>query len=90
ALMKEFFTLAELASARLPELPVNQSGLHKLAVRENWRGYTDRVRRVSGKTNASWEYHISLLPRVAQTRLLIIHSAPTNDGADLATEKRQQ
>ncbi|MFX3893579.1 hypothetical protein ACJBV7_10895, partial [Streptococcus suis] len=51
---------------------------------------TDRVRRVSGKTNASWEYHISLLPRVAQTRLLIIHSAPTNDGADLATEKRQQ
>lgn len=88
--MKEFFTLAELASARLPELPVNQSGLHKLAVRENWRGYTDRVRRVSGKTNASWEYHISLLPKVAQTRLLIIHSAPTNDGADLAAEKRQQ
>lgn len=88
--MKSFFTLAELAAARLPGLPSNQSGLHKVVIRENWRAHEDLSRRVPGKTNAQWEYHISLLPKAAQTRLLIVHSTPANDDAEVQAERKRE
>lgn len=66
--MKEWFTVADLAAANLPDLPPAEKSLDNYA-RANWRGRLDCVRRSQGKTKPVWEYHISLLPPAAQWRL---------------------
>lgn len=66
--MKEWFTIAELAAARLPGLPPSEKSLDNHA-RANWRGSEQHARRVSGKTKPVWKYHIALLPAQAQWRL---------------------
>ncbi|SEH22569.1 transposase domain-containing protein [Rhizobium sp. NFR12] len=86
--MKQFYSIAELASANLPDLPRTEKSLDNLA-RSSWRADPNTARRVPGKTKPVWEYHFSLLPSAAQMRLLIIHSAPANDDRDLKAERRQ-
>ncbi|MBP1844787.1 transposase InsO family protein [Rhizobium petrolearium] len=85
--MKEFFTVAELASANLPDLPRDASSLDKLA-RARWRGDERLAKRVPGKTKPVWVYHLSLLPKTAQNRLLVVHSAPANDDRNLRKEEK--
>ncbi|KQZ55308.1 transposase [Rhizobium sp. Root149] len=85
--MKEFFSIAELAAANLPGLPRDVSALDKIA-RTTWRGDERLARRVPGKTKPIWEYHYSLLPQAAQTRLLVVHMAPANDDRDLKRERK--
>nr|DAO37975.1 MAG TPA: transposase [Caudoviricetes sp.] len=87
--MNEWFTLAELARLHLPELPDDPSGLYRLSKEEDWRSRSGQSRR-RNKTGGGWEYHYSLLPKPAQTRLLIIHSAPANDDEDQARKKSEQ
>lgn len=86
--MKQYYTIAELIASNLPDLPRTEKSLDNLA-RTKWRGDEAMARRVAGKTKPVWEYHYSLLPQTAQTRLLIVHSAPANDDRDLKAEKRQ-
>ncbi|WP_179869605.1 transposase domain-containing protein [Rhizobium chutanense] len=86
--MKQFFTIAELIAANLPELPRDPSKLNRFAS-DNWRGDSGKARQTSGKTKPVWEYHYSLLPQAAQTRLLVIHSAPANDDRDAKAEQRR-
>jgi putative transposase len=87
--MKQFYTLSELASANLPDLPRTEKSLDNLA-RAKWRNNSELARLVPGKTKSKWEYHISLLPRSAQTRLLIIQSAPANDDVDFQAQRKRQ
>ena len=87
--IKEFYSVAELAAANLPGLPRDVSSIDRLA-RANWRANEMLARRVPGKTKPVWEYHYSLLPQVAQTRLLTVHMAPANDDRDIAQEKRAE
>ncbi|MCY1669313.1 transposase domain-containing protein [Rhizobium sp. SL86] len=87
--MKEFFSVAELAEARLPDLPRDISAIDKIA-RAHWRGDERLARRVPGKTKPVWEYHYSLLPRAAQTRLLVIHTVPANDDRNLQKERKSK
>lgn len=84
---KEFFSAAELAEANLPGLPRDASDIDKLA-RANWRANEKLARRVPGKTKPVWEYHYSLLPQAAQTRLLVVHMAPANDDRNIEREER--
>ena len=86
--MKQFYTIADLIAANLPDLPRTEKSLDNLA-RTKWRGNETTARRVAGKTKPVWEYHYSLLPQSAQTRLLMVHSAPANDDLDLKAEKRK-
>ncbi len=86
--MKQFYSIAELVAANLPELPRTEKSLDNLA-RAKWRGSDAMSRRVPGKTKPVWEYHISLLPKAAQTRLLIVHSAPANDDRNRKAEKKR-
>lgn len=86
--MKQFYSIAELASANLPDLPRTEKSLDNLA-RSSWRADPNTARRVPGKTKPVWEYHVSLLPSAAQMRLLIVHSAPANDDRDLKAERRR-
>ncbi|CDZ61466.1 Bacteriophage transposase [Neorhizobium galegae bv. orientalis] len=85
--MKQFYSISELVAANLPDLPRTEKSLDNLA-RAKWRGNDATARRVPGKTKPVWEYHISLLPQAAQTRLLIVHSAPANDDRNLKAEKK--
>lgn len=86
--MKQFYTIAELIAANLPDLPRTEKSLDNLA-RAKWRGNEATARRVKGKTKPVWEYHVSLLPQSAQTRLLIVHSAPANDDKDLKAQEKK-
>lgn len=88
--VKDWFSLAELAAAKLPDMPLTVKGYDKKVAKEGWRASTDAARKRTGREGGGgWEYHISLLPKAAQTRLLIVHSAPANDDIDAAAEKRR-
>lgn len=86
--MREWFSLAEISAQPLPDLPGTPRGLAKLAERDGWRHLEGKARRAERK-GGGWEYHISLLPQAAQTRLLMIHGAPANDDRDVVSEERQ-
>jgi len=88
--VKEWFTLAELASARLPDMPLTVKGFDKIVAKKAWRASGATSRKMSGREGGGgWEYHVSLLPKPAQMRLLVVHSAPANDDADTVAEKRR-
>lgn len=76
--MREWFTADELAELNLPGLPDTKRGINDLAARQSWaardRLWSEahpqgvwRKRKARGGGN---EYHYSLLPAEAQTRLL--------------------
>lgn len=72
--MKEWFTAAELSSLRLPDIPSTESAMLRLAKRERWQERTNMgggalARRRKGR-GGGWEYHYSLLPMRAQSRLV--------------------
>lgn len=72
--MRQWWTLAELAEQQLPGLPATRQGLAKLAARDGWLA----MRRVDGSPLARLrpgrgggrEFHVSLLPAIAQANLL--------------------
>lgn len=63
--MKEWLTARELASEALPHFPGTVRGILDLAEREGWNRDVFRTRRRSGR-GGGMEYHIGLLPSVAQ------------------------
>lgn len=89
--MKEFFSLAELAAAALPELPATTRGLSKRADAEGWRANPGHFRKAGGrKGGGGFEYHVSILPKAAQMKLALLHSAPANTDKDLRAERREE
>jgi putative transposase len=73
-LAREWFTPAEIVAAKSPELPGTERGINMVADRDGWRTDPARARRRPGRGRANWEYHVSLLPAAAQTRLALLHS----------------
>lgn len=65
---QEWFSSTELLAAGLPGLPRGKTALHDLIMRERWRDDGSRARR-SSRQGGGWEYHISLLPPLAQAQL---------------------
>ena len=71
--MKEWFTLSEIAEAKLPGLPASPSGLAKFADRQGWRGHDVLARKQAGREGGGgYEYHFSLLPKAARAKLAFI------------------
>jgi transposase InsO family protein len=71
--MTEWFTAQELAELRLPGLPQSKRKINRLAAREAWHGAKSEsgeplCRRRDGR-GGGFEFHVSLLPAVARTRL---------------------
>ncbi|MFD1342914.1 transposase domain-containing protein [Litorisediminicola beolgyonensis] len=66
---KEWWTPKELAEANLPGLPTSERRILERAKRFAWRTHARLARRRTGK-GGGWEYHWTLLPEVAQARLL--------------------
>lgn len=69
---KEWFTAAELAVLSLPGLPCTKAAMHEFAVRNGWWRHLIHSRCATLEKDV--EYHISLLPEVAQTALRTMQS----------------
>lgn len=72
--MKEWFTPAEIAALALPSMPATLRGINMIAKREGWlerrnASGASLSRRREGR-GGGWEYHYSLFPTLAQTRLV--------------------
>lgn len=67
AATQEWFTTAEIEGLALPGLPKTRRGIDKLAFAQGWRDGA-LARRRAGR-GGGFEYHISVLPVVAQARL---------------------
>lgn len=76
AIEKLWFSPAEIIAAKAPELPASERHFNRLAEANGWR-LTEKARKRGGRGRSSWEYHISLLPSGAQSRLLLLHRMAT-------------
>jgi len=65
-----WWSAAEIAEARLPDLPSAAQSINRLASRLKWRRSGSFARRREGK-GGGWEYHWSLFPASAQRKLLV-------------------
>ncbi|MBW8285782.1 MAG: Mu transposase C-terminal domain-containing protein [Rhizobium sp.] len=73
--MKEWFTLSELAEAKLPDMPCTVKGYDKYVMRNGWRAHSAKVRKQAGREGGGgFEYHYSLLPPIARQKLAFIHA----------------
>jgi hypothetical protein len=66
---QEWWTAAEIADARLPDLPGTKRRVNALADRQAWAEQSGKARRRAGK-GGGWEYHWTLFPSRAQALLL--------------------
>ncbi|MEI9410746.1 DDE-type integrase/transposase/recombinase [Mesorhizobium salmacidum] len=62
--MKDWLTAREIAIEALPDMPADESGVWRVAQREGWNG-SSLARKRPGRGGAT-EYHVSLLPTLAQ------------------------
>lgn len=92
---KEWFTAAELAGLRLPDMPANRTAVANKAERDGWRQsgteWSDanplglwRRRKGNG---GGFEYHYALLPRLAQAALVRQFSNPPPSSGPKAGKK---
>ncbi|KNY13638.1 hypothetical protein AKG11_28305 [Shinella sp. SUS2] len=71
--MKEWFTIPELAGLKLPGLPTTERGIHGVAGREGWQAQEGKAQRLQAR-GGGFEYHVSLLPSLAQAKLARIEA----------------
>ena len=65
---REWFSAGELAELGLPGLPGTKPGVLQLVRREGWMGAEGKTRKRQGR-GGGVEFHVSLLPEAAQTRI---------------------
>ncbi|TCP88952.1 Mu transposase-like protein [Rhizobium sp. PP-CC-2G-626] len=63
--MKEWLTAREIAEHALPDLPASERGVQLFADRSSWNSYPHLARMRSGR-GGGYEYHLKLLPSLAQ------------------------
>lgn len=83
--MRQFFSPKEIADAA----GVTERAVNQMATKSHWR-HQDMKARKRGGRGGGWEYHVSLLPQVAQARLLVIHSAPANANRNRVADARSK
>ncbi|MBP1852714.1 transposase domain-containing protein [Rhizobium halophytocola] len=70
--MKEWFTVAELLAADLPDMPADASGYSRYIGLHGWRLQPEKARKRAGQKGGGYEYHLTLLPVPARQRLSLI------------------
>lgn len=73
--MKEWYTPSEIASLALPGLPSNRTAVIRYVNSNEWQGRQNlsgepMARKRQGGKGGGWEYHYTLFPTVAQTKLV--------------------
>ncbi|WP_306148933.1 MULTISPECIES: transposase domain-containing protein [unclassified Roseibium] len=86
--MTSWFSLSELAAARLPDLPQTRQGLEALARMDGWQENPLYSRKRQGRGGGR-EYHLALLPRAAQLRLSIL-SQEISEDTDKNVKRRRK
>jgi len=86
--VREWFSAAEIAAAKLPGMPTSLRGVNRLALERGWRTGNAASKLESAGGRPAWEYHISLFSGEDQLRLLRLHSTPANDDRDADGEAR--
>ncbi|CZT33019.1 transposase domain-containing protein [Rhizobium sp. 9140] len=71
--MKEWFTIPELAEAKLPGLPTSVRRIHDHAARAGWDHQPGKVRAIA-KRGGGREYHYSLLPPEARQKIAFLNT----------------
>lgn len=66
---KEWWTAADIADARLPDMPTARNNVDALARRQNWRNHPEWSRQRRGR-GGGWEYNWNLFPHDARRKLL--------------------
>lgn len=77
---QDWWSASEIAEARLPDLPTDESAVKRLAKRQHWRAKGELARRRRGQRGGGWEYHVTLFP--ARARARIIARAASQPGTD--------
>lgn len=72
---KIWWTAAEIADARLPDLPTTKRKVNERSAREGWAAYPGKSQRRSGK-GGGLEYHFSLFPVRARVTLAQVKQEP--------------
>ncbi len=68
--MKEWFTIAELAEAKLPNLPNSAKAFYRVVQKLGWQADPTKFRKQAGREGGGgFEYHYSLLSPPARARL---------------------
>lgn len=88
--MKQWFTPSEIATRALPETPATIRGVNAVAKREGWQARInqagDPLARRRKAQGGGWEYHYSLLPSLAQARLVRDHRRANPDAGTPAKD----
>lgn len=66
---REWWTAAEIAASRLPDVPATRKGVELMAKRIGWRAQPGLARARAGR-GGGWEYNWRLLPSRAQRELV--------------------
>lgn len=73
--MKQWFTLAELSKLNLPGLPAELRELYRHAERCGWRYDARKARKREG-SGGGLEFHYSLFPDAARSKIAFVEAAP--------------
>lgn len=84
--MKEWYTIPELASYQLPDMPQSQRGIDAMAKARGWRA-VEGMARPAARRGGGWEYHFRLLPKTAQAKLLLVQSQPDAERAEVKARR---
>jgi putative transposase len=83
-MMTEWFSLADLVLAQLPDLPRAEKALDN-KLRQLRLASPHLARQVAGKTKPVWQYHVNILPPVSRAKLAFtahsVESAESASGA---------
>jgi putative transposase len=82
---KVWWTAAEVAEARLPDVPATRKGVELLAKRFEWRSHPEWSRQRSGK-GGGWEYNWQLFPIAARRKLLKEAKLPDQEWRDASPD----
>lgn len=82
---KLWWTAAEIADAKLPDMPGTKRGVSMHVERHSWTAHPEHARRRKGR-GGGWEFHWTLLPMRAQKKLLA-EQAEVRDAPEMGRDE---
>lgn len=80
---QEWFSVAEMIAAKLPDMPKDASGYSRHITRHGWHSQTAKVKKQDGREGGGgFKYHYSLLPGSARSKLAFLHTELPAERAD--------
>ncbi|MDR6102761.1 putative transposase [Agrobacterium larrymoorei] len=72
---QEWFSVAEMIAAKLPDMPKDASGYSRHITRYGWHNHSAKVQKQDGREGGGgFKYHYSLLPDGARSKLAYLYT----------------